>query len=107
MQHIGDTRLEQPGHVLVGDDATDDNRDVRTLFSEQRHDLGGERHVRPRQHRQSDDIDVFVDCGRHHHGRRLPQTGVNDFHSRITQDPRDDLDPTIVTIQTDLRHQYP
>ena len=67
----GRPRREHGGHagalerfdVGVGHDAADDHRDVAAggaqLLDHERH----QRHVRARQHRQADGVDVLVDGG--------------------------------------------
>jgi hypothetical protein len=35
----------------------------------------------------------------------LKESGVDDFHSRVTQEPRNDLDAAIVTVETYFRDE--
>lgn len=64
-----------------------------------------QRHMRAGKNRKADDINVLLDCGLHHHLRRLMKPRVDDFEARITQRPRHNFGATIVTIQTRLSNE--
>ena len=59
-----------------------------------------------RQHRQPDDVDVLVDRGGRHGVGCLEQAGVHDFEAGVPQDPGDDLDPAVVTVEADLGDEH-
>ena len=69
-------------------------------------DERGEGHVGAREHRQPDDVDVLVDRRGRHGVGRLEQTGVDDLEAGVPQDAGDDLDPAVVTVETDLGDEH-
>src|SRR6185295_20296157 len=95
------------GDVGLRHDAPDDDRDVDAASACFVDDEGRECHVRTRQHRQPDRVDIFVDSGCGDGRRCLKQAGVDHFVPGIAQDAGDDLDATIVTVETDLGDQDP
>ena len=70
-------------------------------------DEWSEGHVRARQHRQADGVDVFVDGGGGDGRRGLEQTGVDHFVAGVAQDAGDDFDAAVVAVETDLGDQDP
>ncbi len=60
-----------------------------------------------REHRESDDVDVFLDGGDRHRLRGLEESGVDDLHAGVAQESRDDLDAAVVSIESDLGDQHP
>ena len=64
-----------------------------------------ERHVRARQHRQPDRVDVLVDGRRRDGVGRLEQPGVDHLEAGVAQDARHDLHPAVVSVETDLGDQ--
>ena len=59
-------------------------------------------HVRARQHRQADGVDVFVDGGGSNGRGGLEQAGVDDLVAGVAQDAGDHLDAAVVTVEADL-----
>jgi hypothetical protein len=57
------------------------------------------------QHGESNDVNVFLDRGRGDGLGCLKESGVDDFHSRVTQESRNDLDAAIVTVETYFRDE--
>jgi hypothetical protein len=92
---------------LFGHDAADDHRDVRSLGPQRFDDQRGQGQVRSRQHREADDVDVFLD-GRDRHGLgRLEESGVDDLHAGVAQEARHDLDAAVVPVEADLGDEHP
>jgi hypothetical protein len=54
------------------------------------------------QNRQPHDVRILLQGGAGNHLGRLPQAGVNHFHTCIAQRARDDLGAAIVPIQSRL-----
>ena len=93
-------------HVLVGDDATDDDRDVGASFTNLVDHGRRQRHVGAGQEGESDRVDVLVDCcGRHRVGG-LEEAGVDDLVARVTQDASHHLHPAVVAVQAHLRDEH-
>ena len=95
------------GHVRLGDDAADHDRDVGTALAHLLDHLRRQRHVGAREHRQADGVDVLVDGGRRHRLGRLEQAGVDHLEAGVAQDARHHLDAAVVAVEADLRHQHP
>src|SRR5512140_2274112 len=87
-------------HVLSGDDSAPGDQDVvATCVLNELSNTRNERHVRPTQYGQADNVRVFLNSSRGDHFGRLMQTGINDFHSGVTECGCDYLRPAIVPIQ--------
>ncbi len=76
-----------------------------THLAQLRHDQRRERHVRARQHRQPDRVDVLVDGRGRDRVGRLEQPGVDHLEAGVAQDARHDLHPAVVSVETDLGDQ--
>ena len=83
----------------------DDDWDVDASGARFVDDEWSEGHVRARQHRQADGVDVFVDR-RSRNGRwGLEQTRVDHFVPGVAQDAGDDLDAAVMAVEADLGDQ--
>src|SRR3954452_18465527 len=102
-----DTGLAERLDVGVGGDAADGDEDVvETALLEQAADPRYERHVRAREDRQPDDVDVLLQrCGGHHLGC-LAQTRVDDLEALVTKAAREHLGAAVVTVEPGLRDQH-
>jgi putative heme-binding domain-containing protein len=96
--------FDQLGDVLLGDDATDDHRNIEATGPYALDDERRECHVGSGEHRQTDGVDVLVDSGGRHLLRGLEQTGVDDLVARIAQGPGHDFHTTVVTVESGLCH---
>jgi hypothetical protein len=94
--------------VRFRDDAAEDyGHIVHAFVVEQTHELRAKRVVRAGENGEADDIDVFLHGGGGNHLRRLPQAGVDHFHTGIAQSARNDLSAAVVSIEPRLRNQNP
>src|SRR5680860_5427 len=63
-EDLADSRFLEGRDVGLGDDPAAENLYLRaTLLLEQPHHFWEQRHVRPRETRQPDGVDVLLDCG--------------------------------------------
>ena len=69
-------------------------------------DARHERHVRARQDRQADDVDVLLERRGHDHLRRLAEARVDDLEALVAQAPREHLRPAVVAVEAGLRDQH-
>ena len=81
------------GDVDVGHDAADDDGDVGAALAHLVDHERRQRHVRARQHRQPDGVDVLVDRRRGDRVRRLEQPGVDHLEAGVAQDAATTLTP--------------
>jgi hypothetical protein len=63
--------------------------------------------VCPGENARPDHVDVLLDRDPDDLGRRPVQARVDDLHTGISQRARDDLDATVMTVETDLAEQDP
>ena len=70
-------------------------------------DERGEGQVGAGQHREADRVDVLVDRGGGDGVGCLEQAGVDDLVAGVAQDPGDDLDAAVVTVESDLGDEDP
>ena len=93
--------------VLLRHNAADEHEAVGHPFlAQQLNNPRAQRVVRAAQYRNAYSVDVLLKRGSGNHLWRLPQTGVDDFHSRVTKRAGDDLRPTIVTVKPGLCYEY-
>ena len=62
--------------------------------------------MRSAQHREPNDVDVFLNRRVGDHLRRLVQTSVDDFHACVAERGGNDLRAAVVTIETGLRNEH-
>src|SRR5690242_17012940 len=98
--------LELRDLFVRNDTATYDEDVVRPALLQCFEDSREHRHVRARQNRYADHIDVFLNGCIDDFLRRAMQSRVDDVHAGVTQRPRDDLHATVVPVQSDLRDQH-
>jgi hypothetical protein len=102
-----DAVLRQRVHVLGRDDAaTRQQLVVDAALAHQLVHLGEQRHVRPRQDRQRDDVDVLLHRGFDDLLGGLVESRVDHFHARIAQRGRDDLGAAVVTVEPGLADEH-
>ena len=87
-------------HVFLRDDsAAGDQHVVAAGFAEQVEHAREQRHVRPAQDREPDDVRIFLDGGVRDHLRRLMEARVDDLHPGVAERGRDDLRSAIVAVE--------
>src|SRR5580658_5103414 len=92
LEHSRDAQLLQLGSVLVRNYTSDGHQDVLHAFlPQQLHHPWNDRIVRSREDGQSDNLDVLLQSCVHDHLRGLTQAGVDNFHARVAESPRDHL----------------
>jgi hypothetical protein len=107
-EDFGNAALFQPWDVFVRyDAAAEDDHVIESLLAREFYDAREQRHMRARQNRQADRIDVFLNSGGYNLLGRLAQASVDDFHPGIAKRSRDDFYPAVVPVQTGLCKQYP
>src|SRR5918996_4674409 len=106
-EYLADARFLEGRDVLLGDDPASENVYLRgALLLEQPHDLREQRHVRPRETRKPDGVDVLLDRGGGDLLGRLVQARVDDLHPGVSQRSGDDLDAPVVAVEAGLCNQY-
>ena len=73
---------------------------------EQLRDPRHERHVRARQDRQPDDVDVLLERGRGDHLGRLAEAGVDDLEALVAQAAGEHLRAAIVAVEPGLGDEH-
>ena len=73
---------------------------------QQLRDARHERHVRARQDRQADHVDVLLERGRGDHLGRLAKAGVDDFEALVAQPAREHLGAAVVAVQSGLGDEH-
>ena len=106
-QDGGDAGRPELVEVVVGNDPTDDDRDVAAALANRLDDERGERHVGAGEHGQPDRVDVFVDRSGGDRLGRLEQPRVDDLVPGVAQDPGDYFDAPVVAVEADLGDQDP
>src|SRR6266550_22037 len=107
-EELADALTPECGHVVGGDDAAARDQDlVPPGLSEQLLHPREQRHVRPGENRQPDDVRVFLDRRLGDLLGRLVQAGVDHFHSSVAQSGGDDLGDAVVAVEPGLRHEHP
>ena len=91
---------------LIVEAATEDRDLLGTLLPQQFDDSRKEVVVSSREDRQGDGVHIFLDRRVHDHLGCLMQTGIDHLVARISEGSRDDLGPTVVTIEAHLAHQH-
>src|ERR1700693_1765759 len=56
---------------------------------------------------QADNLDIFLQRGIDDHFRGLPETGIDNFHTRIPQSARDYLRAPVVSVEAGFGDQHP
>src|SRR5580704_8723702 len=108
LEYSRDAQLLQLGSVLVRNYTSDSHQDVlHALFPQQLHYPWNDRIVRAGENGQSDNLDVFLQRGIYDHLRSLTQAGIDHFHARVPESPRDNLRSPVVAIQTRFGDQHP
>ena len=99
-EHLGHADLLEDRDVLVGDDPAAEDHDVGGVaLGEQLDQPLEERHVRPGEHGETDQVGVLLDRGLDDLLRRLVQPGVDHLVAGVAQCPRDDLGPAVVAVE--------
>ena len=102
-RRLGHAGCLQARDVGVGNDpAGGDEHVVHAALAEQRHRPRQERHVRARQDREPDDVDVLLLGGVGDHLRCLPQAGVDDLEPLVAEAASEDLRAAVVPVETRL-----
>ncbi len=109
-KELGHPDLLELGDIGVGDDsaAEDDDFIESALVQELQHPRK-ERHMRAGKERKANGVGILLQRGLGDLLRRLVQARVDDLEATVTQGARDDLGPTIVTVETRLgdHHSIP
>src|ERR1700704_2819571 len=80
----GDPGAQENSGVGIGNDATDNHRDVfQTGFTKTLHDLGNEFHVRAGEDREADAVDVLGNGCRDDLRGRKPDALVDDLEAHV------------------------
>src|SRR5256714_13990622 len=99
----GDALRFQLWDVFVRNDAAaEDDHVIESGFARQLNNAREQSHVRARQDRQADGVNVFLHGGADDHFGRLPQSRVDDFHAGVAQGAGDDFDAAVVAVESGL-----
>ena len=102
-EDLGHAHLLEHRDVLVGDDPAAEDHDVGGVaLGEQVDQLPEKRHVRAREHGQSDQVGVLLDGGLDDLLGRLVQPGVDDLVAGVAEGARHDLGAPVVPVQPGL-----
>ena len=102
-EHLADAQLLEDGDVLLGDDPAAEDGDVRGVALGQEVDEGAEeRHVRPGEDREADQVGVLLDRGLHDLLGRLVEAGVDDLVPGVAERAGHDLGAAVVTVEAGL-----
>src|SRR4051794_32764811 len=98
--------LEFP-RIFVWNDAPDDHEDVsHLLFAQKFHDARHDCVMCSRQDGEPNYLNVLLQGSIDDHFRRLPETGVDYFHSSVTKSTSNNLRAAIVSIEARLGNEY-
>lgn len=96
----GDAFGLEEGNVLLGDGATDDDKDVLSAtFAEQLGNTWNDGVVGAGEDAQADAVNVFLNGCVDDHFRRLTEAGVDDLHAGVAQGAGDDFCASIMAVE--------
>src|SRR4051794_30547874 len=101
----GDAGGEHLALVGRGDDAADDDRDLTAGLVEQADDVGDELAVRPREDREADHVNVFLDRRADDLLGGEADAGVDHLHADVARPDRDLLGAIGVAVEAGLADQ--
>ncbi|KUO56329.1 MAG: hypothetical protein APF78_01815 [Sphingomonadales bacterium BRH_c3] len=105
-EYCGNAVVSQRLCVFRGNGSTNDHLYVlAALFLQESDNRIGELHVRAREHRETDDVHIFLDGRTDDVHWSLPQPSVDDFMAIITKQSRNDASAPIMPIESWLRDQ--
>src|SRR3954471_11999581 len=93
--------LLEAGYVFLRNDASDEHKAIiHAALAQELNYARAESVVRAAQYGDSHSINVFLKRGSGYHLRRLPETGVDNFHACVAKRARDNLRATVVTVES-------
>ena len=106
-EDLCDAELLELGDVVFRNDPAAEHRYVAAaLLLQLGEDLREQRHVRAREDRQPDGVDVLLHGRLGDHLGRLVKPGVDDLEARVAQRTRDDLRAAVVPVEPGLGDQH-
>src|ERR1041385_4256149 len=102
-----DAELLELRDVLVRNDASaEQDHVVEGLRAHELEDARKERHMRAREDREADTVDVFLNSGGDDLLRRLPKPRVDDLHPSVAQSAGNDFRAAVMPVEPGLCDEY-
>ena len=102
---FGDASSFQFSNIAVWHDSTDHHRNINTTGTNRLYNERCKGHMGTGQHRETNDINVFVNSRSRNCFGRLEEARVNDFDTGIAQQASDNFDTTVMAIKPNFGNE--